>query len=509
MSNRYDDNSYNYSFLSTNLLAGSQKIRKINRMLSPVEIKSYGPNNFLVELNYRKKEPNNDEYDYIEKELKKNTNKTKAYTTYTQISSEDNFFFSPQMKKPSPKYNNNNNNPNYITYYPEEIYISNNDNNFINNNNYHNATNINGKNFNYIMYKKEDPNVAIYPPKRIYLTKINPNNNNKINIICQSGKKRNDFKYQSFGASFISNSNRSSKKNMFLKKENVNITHKSLSPETKEKTSSKSKNQLHDFNIDKLKEIGDSLALRIINKRKKIPNKSNINNINKIDNNANQKNKHDSIINKIIMIEEKRKQSKNKLKLMNKSQNNNDIKKDKKNNNIRKIQIKNKKNRMNEIKLLDDSNYRNKILKINNNIKLKNCRSPDMRKIALNDQMNRKKYIDKSNIINIELEGKHKKNNSNSRNNFNYKNKNLCNSYAYSYINNNNCNSYRGNKIGKNDKKIYVNTNIIQLDKSKGNETLRNKNNNHNYLETIYIKENQKVKQTQHSFNNILLPLQQ
>ena len=73
--NRHYDENYNYSFLSNNLNNGSQNIRKIYRIKSPVEIQSYGNNNFVIELKYEKKNKNNDEYDFIENELKKNTKK--------------------------------------------------------------------------------------------------------------------------------------------------------------------------------------------------------------------------------------------------------------------------------------------------------------------------------------------------------------------------------------------------------------------------------------------------
>ena len=68
-------------------------------------------------------------------------------------------------------------------------------------------------------------------------------------------KKRNEWKYQSFGASFLSNSNNASQKKILIKKDKNNIrNNKSISPDKKEKSISKSKNQLDDFNIDKLKD---------------------------------------------------------------------------------------------------------------------------------------------------------------------------------------------------------------------------------------------------------------
>ena len=77
---------------------------------------------------------------------------------------------------------------------------------------------------------------------------------------------------------------------------------------------------MEDFNIDKLKEIGDNFALRYldrINQQKKINlHKSQsprfINNIETI---FGKKEKYDGIVNKIIMIEKTRNESKNKINL--------------------------------------------------------------------------------------------------------------------------------------------------------------------------------------------------
>ena len=62
-------------------------------------------------------------------------------------------------------------------------------------------------------------------------------------------------------------------------------------------------------------------------------------------------------------------------------------------------------------------------------------------------------------------------------------------------------NSKRVNKI------LNVNNEVIK-DIGKGNENIKTYNTNHNYLESFNIKSNKKVKRTQHSFNNIFLPLQ-
>ena len=94
-------------------------------MSSPFLIQSYGNNNFVVELKCNKKNKNNDDYDYIEKELK-NSKKNKAYTTYTEISNEESLFFSAQVQKPNQKYYRDY--TNYTSSYPDNMYNTNNNN---------------------------------------------------------------------------------------------------------------------------------------------------------------------------------------------------------------------------------------------------------------------------------------------------------------------------------------------------------------------------------------------
>ena len=507
MKNHYDDNSYIYSFLSNNL-TNSPKILKSNRLSSPVEIQSYGANNFVVDLQYKNNKKNNisnDEYDYIEKELKKNYYKNKAYTTYSQISNEDNFIFNSQMIKKSP--NRIRNYKNFFSYYPEQINISNNGNNYVNNNNYHNITNINGNNLDYIINKNEDSDELVYPSKRIYISR---NNANKINNVKLN---RNEWKYQSFGATFLSNSNKNSKKIILLKKEkNPNINHKSVN-DKKGKSLSKSKNQLHDYNIDKLKEIGDSFALRFMNKRKgqknsnmqsypKTNTNTNLNTINNKDIFKDINDKHHGIVNKIIMIEEKRKKSNKKFNLINKTENNinNNVNRGSR---IRTIHLKKKKYKNQEIKTSDESSYRNKILKMRNQPKIRNMKSPEVRQIVLNNKIKRKRQIVVGNDSYID--GYNYKMNNSNYCRYNYLNT-FNNSLVNNYINNK---SFKDIKSGKIDNNFYVNKKIIAYDNndnSRDIERMKSKNSNHNYLETIYIKNSQSIKKTQHSFNNIFLP---
>ena len=146
MEQQCEDNSYyNYSILSTNLTNGSNKFKKIFQLPNPVQIQSYGNNNFVVELKYTKKNKANDEYDYIEKELKK-SKKTKAYTTYTEISNEESLFFCAQNQQQNKK--NSPDSKNYITYFPE---------------------NTQNKNNNQQIYRKEDIDTFFYPSEKIYL----------------------------------------------------------------------------------------------------------------------------------------------------------------------------------------------------------------------------------------------------------------------------------------------------------------------------------------------------
>ena len=145
MEQKNEINSYNnnYSILSTNLTNNSNKYKQIYRMSSPVLIQSYGKNNFVVELKYKTKKKDNDkindEYDFIEKELKKVKKNNKAYTTYTEISSEESLFFVAQIQKPNLRFNKDF--KNYINYSPNKVDNSNNDNNENNDNNDNNDNN--------------------------------------------------------------------------------------------------------------------------------------------------------------------------------------------------------------------------------------------------------------------------------------------------------------------------------------------------------------------------------
>lgn len=481
MDTKYDD-SYNYSILSTNLTSSSKKFKNIYRMSSPVLIQSYGKNNFVVELKYNKKNKNSDEYDFIESELKKNKkNNNKAYTTYTEISNEESLFFGAQ--NPQPNKISLKGYINYDKFYPDKKYDL---------NNFHHPVD---QNNNYYLYKKEEIQPLSYPREKIFVSRKN--------FINKTNKNPSELKYERFHASFISKSPNSTtnfnKKRIIRKKENrINSCNKTLGSKN-ERSISKSKNQLKDYNIDKLKEIGDDFAMRCINKinPKKINFFTNINNIATI---SDKKPKHDGLINKMIMIEQKRKESKNKVNLFNKTEVK--IKINKKDRN----QLSEKK-RNYEIRTLNEdvnSPHQGKLIKITkNDEKIIKIPINNSKKIKISNSIRRKKYFFKKDNNSQELE--------NGMNNF----------FKYDYKSN--CiNGYNKNKIyqqinnrmnidfknEKNDKRNnnYVNNKII-INKIKANDVnLRNKNINHNYIESINV--NKKFKKNQHSYNNVIFPLQ-
>ena len=505
MEKQYEENSYNTYSLSTNLTNRSKEFNRIYRMSSPVLIQSYGSNNFVVELKHKNsnkiKNNYNDDYDYIENELK-NTKKTKAYTTYTEISNEESLFFGAQNPPKNQKLYRDY--TNYTNFYPESIYNTNNDNYFFPQNN------------KYLLNKKEDIDTLIYPQSdKIYLPKKNSND---------IGQNRSVLKYQRFCASFISQkptSNKNSPKRVpFQKRVNhMNNMNNKLSPDKKKRGYSKSKNQLEEFNIDKLKEIGDNFALRYFNrinqqKKMNLKNRQNANIFN-IEIISDRKEKHDGLINKMIKIEEKRKESKNKMKLVNKTE---EKLKTERN---RIINLDNKVNY--EIRNLNHNPNNNlsnktKFIKMNKREgeQLNKSPLPTTKKIYLNNYIKKKKYNFKvNNNSNEKLEGYNyiiKDNNLENRDNY----KILPNQIKINnYITNKNYISQQNEKdkkINKNSNKrvnkiLYVNNEVVQ-DKSKGNEIVKTNNINHNYLESFNIKSNKKVKRTQHSFNNVLLPLQ-
>ena len=544
----YGENYYsNYSTLCNNLTAGPNKFKNLNKIFSPVLIESYGSNNFVVELKPKtKNSKNTDDYDYIENELK-STKKTKAYTAYTEISNEENLFFNSQNQPPNPRYFRDY--TNYNVFYPDNIYNT--------NNYFYDRTN------NQI-YKKDEIDTLIYPSEKIYIPKKN------INKIIHN---RTDLRSQRFSASFISkspnNKQRSPQKKIFRKKDinGIKVCTNAIT-EKKERDVSKSKNQLEDFNIDKLKEIGDNLAMRYMKKIKpkyrfNMHNKQNYNSINDTINNlaviSDKKEKHGGIINKMIMIEQKRKESKNrlnKLNLFNKTELQIGRKNSKShifedNNNINN-------NKIYEVRTLNEENENNfikgkKFLKVNKNkidqITLKNhSPSPLTNKITVNNLLNRKIYnlkVNLNNSSNSEINNSKIKsikdiknsnyekqemlktnvNNNIKKINYYIKNKTYINGIIKNqpnkiinteiYDNTDrqfNNKTYTEVKIDRNVPKFRNRDRIsvnrrLNMGKSRDKLNEKTKNINHKYLESVNIKNYKNTKKTEHSFNNVILPL--
>ena len=525
----YGENYYsNYSTLCNNLTSGPTQFKNLNRMLSPVIIESYGNNNIAIECKYKRKNSKNAyDYDYFDNELK-NTKKSKAYTTYTEIFNEENLFLNAQNQQLIPRYYRDY--TNFNVFYPDNIY---NTNNYF----YDRANNQ--------LFKKEDIDTMFYPSEKIYIPKKNIN---KINY-----NNNNDLKSQRFCASFISkypNKIHKSPQKRIIRKKEANISTKTTM-EKKERAVSKSKNQLEDFNIDKLKEIGDNLAMRYMKKIKpkyrfNMHNKQNQNVVNNLTVVSDKKEKHEGIINKIIMIEQKRKESKNKLNLINQT----DLQiggKNSKND----IFDNNNNNKNYEVRALNDKNdnkliIRKQFLKVNKNkneqIKLKNhSPSPLMKQIKVNNLFKRKisnLKVNLSNSSNLEI------NNSNIKSikdikNCHYEKKDAYKTNIKHNINkiNHHINSktYINNKINheenkiiytdisdcfnhqinnktyteikydrnvpkfRNKERISVNRRL-NMGKSKDKIKEKSKNINHNYLESINIKNNKNIKKTEHFF---------
>ena len=537
----YGENYYsNYSTLCNNLTAGPSKFKNLNKIFSPVLIESYGNNNFVVELKYKtKNSKNTDDYDYIENELK-STKKTKAYTAYTEISNEDNLFFNSQNQPPNPRYYRDY--TNYNVFYPDNIYNT--------NNYFYDRTNNQ-------VYKKDDIDTLFYPSEKVYVPKKNINK--KIH-------NRTDLKSQRFYASFISknpNSNHNSPQKKIFRKKDIHGKKVNTITEKKERDVSKSKNQLEDFNIDKLKEIGDNLAMRYMkkikpNNRFNMTSKQNQATINNLAVVSDKKEKHGGIINKIIMIEQKRKESKNKLNLINKTElqigrkdSRNNIFDDNNNNY-------NNNNKKYEVRTLNEENDNNlinrkKFLKVNKNkieqIALKNhSPSPLINKIKVNNLFNRKIYnlkVNSNNSSNSEINNSKIKsikdiknshyekqemfktniNNKIKKINHYIKNKTYINSQTNSELNKIiNTDNYDNNNLQFNNKtytEVKIDRNVpkfrnrdrisvnrrLNMGKSRDKLNVNLKNINHKYLESINIKNNKNANKTEHSFNSVILPL--
>ena len=520
----------NYSYLYNNLSPENKKYTNTYRALSPVVIKTFGGNNFIYERKYK---PNfnynneifDSEYDYIENELKK-TKGIKAHTAYTELSTQENMsLFSSQMQNPIKRnyknYTNISNDRGY-SIYPGY------DKCFLNERNDNKTRTYIGDNtdYRYKILKKEEISEIFYPNEKTIKKTINYQNYKK-------QKNKPELISQSFSTSIIpekkSINNHNNKNNIFEIKyikskksfpnKEINLRISNNDNIKRELSFSKSKNQLADFNIDKLKEIGDKLDMKYLNKTSFHKN----NNIKSL-NNTNEKsnlsidNKENKLVKNMIIIEEKRKNSKNKNNLLMKSSDDikNELKKHHFIENKNKIKTPNKTDKI-DIYLKDKDKEKNNKIKIIN-IEKKNMNNfkvdlpPNTIKIKLKHKIMGKQF--NNNIYNSDNKGRrvfnyninsiNKINNSFNRveKNFNYKNSPIKERI----------------KIKTPDKKIVkspIKTNIDNIynntQKINYNEKFKKidlNNINHCYLESINIKKNVKTTKTKHSFNDIFLPSQ-
>ena len=510
----------NYSYLYNNLSPEIKKYTNIYRSLSPIVIKTFGGNNFVYERKYK---PNNNneildpEYDYIEKELNK-TKGIKPHTAYTELSTQENMsLFSSQMQKPIKRsykhYTNINNEGEYYKYpgYDITFFKEKNDNKtrtYIGDNN----------DYKYKLLKKEEVNEIFYPKEKFINKKSNYQN-------YKQKHKETEYISQSFSTSIIPEKKLinketdkknvieinyiKSKKNFPNKEINLRLTNNNKNIK-RESSYSKSKDQLKDFNIDKLKEIGDTLVKMYSNKSP-------------LHSNSNEKSPNDKeiikekgIIKNMILIEEKRRTINNKANLLMKSS---DFAKNENRKNSL-IEIKNKIKTPNKTDKIDlnlkykEKNPKMKIINIDkkNMINIKSNSPPNTIKIKLKHKIMGKQY--NSNCNNSDDKG---------RRFINYNIVNRINNINNITGNNFNCKIplFNGKIIKqKTPDKIKIKTpdklkdlNNIYNNNKKSNIVQKYKkidlnNINHRYLESINIKKNLKTTKTKHSFKDIFLPSQ-
>lgn len=518
----------NYSYLYNNLSPENKKYTNIYRALSPVVIKTFGGNNFIYERKYK---PNynynieilDSEYDYIENELKKSKG-IKAHTAYTELSTQENMsLFSSQMQNPIKRnyknYTNINNEGGYYIYpgYDKCFLNERNDNKtrtYIGDN----------KDYRYKILKKEEISEIFYPNEKTIKNNYNYQNykkkQNKPELISQSFStsiipekkiKNNNNQNNIFEIKYIK-----SKKSFPNKEINLRITNNSNIK--RELSFSKSKNQLEDFNIDKLKEIGDKLDINYLNNTSVLKNNLKIQNSNDKNNNLNNENKEDKIVKNIILIKDKRKNSKNTINLLMKSSD--DIKnKLKKNHSIENKKVIKTPNKTDKIALNSKDKEKNNIIKIIN-IEKKNMNNlmddlPPI-KIKLKHKIMGKQFNNNNNnIYNSDNKGRrflnYNINNINKINNtFNRVEKNF--NYKNSPIKERIKKKTPDKKIVRSPVKTNINSIYNNTQRINNNEKFKKidlNNINHCYLESINIKKNNfKTTKTKHSFNDIFLPSQ-
>ena len=472
-----DDTSFtNCSTVNNNLDYFIKKYKKV-RVVSPVIIKSYGNNNFAIELINEIRNNNNyqfgNEFDDLrcKRKYKANTNIIDIFPN------NNNTFYNTKGSERFLKYKNytniNDNNKiiyNNISYVSDDKYAP------------KNKTIVDYKTYNYLnrqLFKKEEDYDILSP-------------GDKSNF---SHKKNNtDLQFQRYSSSFIPKANKLKKK--IVKKCNI-IKQVKLRNENKTPSISKSKNQLEEFNIDKLKEIGDHLAIKLINNinQKKI-NKKFVNNRNNINikniKEEKDKQKENEFINNMMKIDQKRKNSKNKLILINR------VKNSSKNNDL----VNSRNDKIYQIRTMNENYFVN---------------SPPNKLIKkYNKGGNTQRYIKK-----IKVDGKFMRNefklmplqsfnqvlkttnpnmNNTCKNNYK-KNINYEIHYHMNDINNDISNKENQSTLYNDNLNFnYQNINLY----NNGYAALRRKNSNGSYLGTANFKNKKNI--NKYSFNNIFLP---
>lgn len=523
--NKQDEEDYNFTDSSTvnNNLDNCVKKHKKDNLTSPVFIQSYGSNNFIIESINDIQNKTNDRYDnmycsYDDNEFKRNKN-YKSNTTSTIISpKKNNTFFDSKKIKPVLNY--------YKDYTNTEIGYDYVDNNFILNNNEKQKDD--NKNIiydtisSYPLYTKEDVDELFYPSE-------------KSDLIIN--KRPNLIKHQKSSTAFIS---KNKLKKRIKKKKNIlsNNRHNNIDInedicknikteiiEDKKKSSfSISKNQLNEFNIDKLIEIGDNFALKCFNKIYK-QNKLK-NGINKNDDISDKKDKQNNLINKMLIIEEKRKNSVNKLNTISKSNRINITSRINSNININDLDNNRENENKTQIKDINDTYYynyepnsKNKVIKINSltrEAQIKNKSKINLKKIKKNSIIIPNKYKIKTfnsykefkrNHINLgSLTSKHIFINKDMKLFSNQISNKIIDKKIFDIPKDLNSKTINcKNKIIYNNflkNKVNINNDNKASNINRDSDMLKKENNNHSFLERVNVNPNKRVIKIHNSFNN-------
>ena len=526
--NKQDEEDYNFTDSSTvnNNLDNCVKKHKKDNLTSPVFIQSYGNNNFIIESINDIQNKNNDRHDMYCSYDENIFNSKKSYksnTTSTIISpKKNNTFFDSKKIKPVLNYDKD-----YANTEMGYDYV---DNNFIlrNNDTYKDGNKkiIYDTICSYQAYTKEDVDELFYPSE-------------KSDLITK--KRPHLIKHQKSSTAFISKNKlkkKIKKNNIILNNNNNNYEinddifrniKTELIEEKKKPSLSISKNQLNEFNIDKLIEIGDNFALKCLNKIYK-QNKLK-NGINKNDDESEKKDKQNNLITKMMYIEEKRKNSLNKLNSILKSNRSNITSRINSNININNLDNDSENESKTQINDVNDTynfnyepNNKNKVIKINNLTRenqIKNRTKINLKKIKKNSIIApntykiktfnsykefKKNHINLGNLTNKNiLINKDMKLLNNQINNkiIHKKIIDIPKDVNYKTINSNNIiqnkipyNNYLKNKVKvnnkNNNKQSSINNNI---------EKLKIGNNHHSFLERINVNQNKRVIKIHNSFN--------